>query len=155
MRSGSKVETWGIDTASSRFRELVHMIRRGPAVALSLVLGAGALLSAPGAAVGDSGTAKDVDPCAPGKVKLKVDPVNDLFEVTGVIYSDDDDTWSWRFRHDGDISYQGESKADGDGVGKSFRVVKTMVNFPGAADYIVFRAENEHTGEVCRAELNY
>ena len=131
------------------------MFRRGPAVAVSLVLAAGVLSLAPSAAAGDGGTAKDVDPCAPGKVKLKVDPVNDLFEVTGVIYSDDDDTWSWRFRHDGDISYQGESKADGDGVGKSFRVVKTMVNFPGAADYIVFRAENQHTGEACRAELSY
>lgn len=131
------------------------MFRRGPAIVLSLVLSAAALVLAPGAGASDGGTAKDVDPCPAGKVKLKVDPFDGQFEVTGVVYSDDDDTWEWRFRHDGDVSFSGSAKADGDAVGKSFRVVRTMVNFPGSSDYIVFRAENQHTGEVCRAELSY
>ena len=92
---------------------------------------------------------------ASSKVKVRVDPFgDDRFEVTGIVYSSDDYTWSWRFKHEEDISAKGEAKADGDGEGRSFKVVRTMVNFPGAADHIVFRAENEHTGEVCRVDVN-
>lgn len=133
------------------------MFRRGPAIVLSLVLSAAALVLAPGAGASDGGTAKDVDPCSDAaKVKLKAEPFgDDRIETTGVVYSSGDDTWDWRFRHDDDISAKGEAKADGDGDGKSFRIVRTMVNFPGAADFIVFRAENQRTGEVCRAELSY
>ena len=132
------------------------MFRRGPAIVLSLVLSAAALVVAPGAMASDGGTAKDTDPCEKAsKVKVRVDPYgDDRFEVTGIVYSSDDDTWSWRFKHEEDISAKGEAKADGDGEGRSFKVVRTMVNFPGATDHIVFRAENENTGEVCRVDVN-
>jgi len=132
------------------------MFRRGPAVAVSLVLAAGVLSLAPSAAAGDGGTAKDKDPCSgAGAVKLKVDPVsNDRLDVTGVVYSSGDDLWDWVFRHDGDVSADGTARADGDGEGRSFRVNRDMVDFNGERDYIVFRAENRNTGEICRAELN-
>ena len=132
------------------------MFRRGPAIALSLVLSAW-LLVAPRAEAGDGGTAKDKDPCSGASaVKLKVDPLgNDRLDVTGVVYSNDDDQWDWVFRHDGDVSADGTARADGDGEGKSFRVNRDMVDFNGERDYIVFRAENRHNGEICRAELNF
>ncbi len=132
------------------------MFRRGPAIALSFVLSAAALAVAPSAVAGDGGTAKDTDPCSKSsKVKVKADPFgDDRFEVTGVVFSSDDDSWDWRFKHEEDVSAKGEAKADGDGEGRSFKVVRTMVNFPGASDHIVFRAENQRTGEVCRVDVH-
>lgn len=132
------------------------MFRRGPAIVLSLVLSAAALVVAPGAMASDGGTAKDTNDCnGPSSVKIKADPNgSDHFDVTGVVYSSGDDTWSWRFFHDGDPSFKGESKADGDPDGKSFRVVRTMVNFSGDQDHFTFRAENESTGEVCRVSVD-
>ena len=133
------------------------MFRRGPAVAVSLVLAAGVLSLAPSAVAGDGGTAKDKDPCSDAStVKLKVEATSaDRLLATGVVYSDDGNLWDWAFRHDGDVSADGTAKADGDGEGKSFRLSRTMVDFAGAKDYITFRAENRHTGEVCRAELQF
>lgn len=132
------------------------MFRRGPAIVLSLVLSAAALVLAPGAGASDGGTAKDTNDCdGPSSVKIKADPNgSDRFDVTGVVYSSGDDTWSWRFSHDGDVSFKGESKADGDPDGRSFRVTRTMVNFSGAVDSFAFRAENEKTGEVCRVNVD-
>ena len=50
------------------------MFRRGPAIVLSLVLSAAALVMAPSAVASDGGTAKDTDPCEKAsKVKVKVD----------------------------------------------------------------------------------
>ena len=132
------------------------MFRRGPAIVLSLVLGAAASGMAPSAVADDGGTAKDTDPCGQGsKVRLRVDTYgDDRVQATGIVFSDDGNMWDWRFRHNDDISYKGEAKADGDGEGRSFTIVRTMVDL-GGSDFIAFRAENQKTGEVCRAELTY
>ncbi|GAB3767032.1 hypothetical protein FB382_001706 [Nocardioides ginsengisegetis] len=128
-------------------------IRRSPAIVLSLVLSAAALSIAPGAVASDGGTAKDVDSCSgPSTYKLKVTPDDDgHLQVVGVVWSDDNDVWSWRLKHNGDVSYTGDVKAkDAD---LSFRVVRTMVDLAGP-DTVVFRAENDDTGEVCRGEVD-
>lgn len=129
-------------------------VRRGPAIVLSLVLSAAALTFAPSATAGDGGTVKDVDPCSKSStVKLKVETIDgDRLEVTGIVWSDDDDVWDWKFKHNDDTSYSGDVKAkDAD---KSFKIVRTMVNFNGP-DSIAFRAQNTRSDEVCRAELYY
>lgn len=132
------------------------MFRRGPAIVLSLVLSAAALVVAPSAMASDGGAAKDTDPCGQGsKVRLRVDTYgDDRVQATGIVFSDDGNLWDWRFRHNDDISYKGEARADGDGDGRSFTIVRTMVDL-GGSDFIAFRAENQKTGEVCRAELTY
>lgn len=131
------------------------MFRRGPAIVLSLWLGAAALVVAPSATAGDGGAAKDKDPCTDaGKVKVKVEPYGDgRLEVTGVLFSQDDDVWDWRFRHQDEVSYEGAARADGDSD-RSFKIVRTMVNV-GGDDFIAFRVDNRRTGESCRAELTY
>lgn len=130
------------------------ILRHGPAIVLSLVLSAAALVLAPSAMAGDGGIVKDTDPCEKSStVRLKVETVDgDRLEVTGIVWSDDEDTWDWRFKHQDDVIYEGDVKAkDAD---KSFKIVRTMVNFTGP-DAIVFRAQNRSTDEVCRAELYY
>jgi len=129
-------------------------VRRGPAIVLSLGLSAAALMLAPSATAGDGGTVKDVDPCEKSStVKLRVTMLEGgQLEATGIVWSDDEDIWDWRFKHNDDLSYEGDVKAkDAD---KSFKIVRTMVNFDGP-DAIVFRAQNRRTDEVCRAELYY
>jgi len=127
------------------------MFRRGPVIVLSLGLSAAALVAVPGAAAGDDGAAKDRDPCGDGSIKMVVDPYGDgRFEVTGIVFSNDDDIWSWKLRHDDETSADGEVRADGD-KDRSFKIVRTMVDLPGD-DFIAFRAVNEHTGLSCRAE---
>jgi hypothetical protein len=133
------------------------LVRRGPAIVLSLVLSAAALALAPSAVAGDGGTVKDVDKCdkdnssTKAKLKVSLEPDN-RFEVVGIVWSDDEDVWDWKFRHNGGDSADGDVKAkDAD---KSFKVTRSMVNFTGP-DTFVFRAENRRTGEVCRADLVY
>jgi hypothetical protein len=130
-------------------------VQRGPAIVLGLVLGAAAPVLATSVAwAGDGGAVKDVDPCsADAKVKLKVvDQGDQGLETTGVVWSDDEDVWDWKFKHNGDSSFDGSVKAkDAD---KSFKIVRIMVNFPGP-DSVAFRAENRRTGETCRAEVNF
>lgn len=127
------------------------MFRRGPAIVLTLGLSAAALVAAPSAVAGDGGVAKDRDPCGDGAIKMVVDPYGDgRFEVTGVVFSSDDDIWSWKLRHDEDTSADGEVRAAGD-QDRSFKIVRTIVDLPGD-DFIAFRATNERTGLSCRAE---
>ncbi len=129
-------------------------LRHGPAIVLSLALSAAALVLAPSAMAGDGGIVKDTDPCEKSStVRLKVTMLDDgRLEATGVVWSDDEDVWDWRFKHNDFISADGEVKAkDAD---KSFKIVRTMVNLDGP-DAIVFRAQNRRTDEVCRAELYY
>lgn len=130
-------------------------VRRGPAIVLSLVLSAAALMLAPSATAGDGGTVKDVNSCSKDStVKLKVETIDgDRLEVTGIVWSDDnDDVWNWKLKHNDDTSYSGDVKAkDAD---MSFKIVRTMVNFNGP-DSIAFRAQDTRTDEVCRAELYY
>lgn len=139
-------------------------VRRGPAIVLSLVLGAAALVSAPalasdGGAAKDNGPATNKDWCGAGTVtraKLKVDQVDgnsSRLVVTGAVWSDDADVWSWRIKHNGYVSDDGRARGSEE-TDLSFRVIRTMINWDGADD-VVFRAENLRTGEVCRAALSY
>lgn len=134
-------------------------VRRGPAIMLSLVLGAAALVSAPSALARDGEIAKDIDSCQgpdTSTYKLKVTTNNaNRLEVTGIVWSDDEDLWEWKFKHNDDGSDDGVVRAtDGN---KSFKIVRTMVDIggPDAVDTVVFRAENSNTHEVCRGEVNY
>lgn len=149
-------------------------VRRSPAIVLGLVLGAAALAPAP-AVASDGGAAKDGTPDPRARVladptaKRAADPVkewndcgnaskvklratlmtNGEIEVVGVVFSDDDDVWSWKFKHNGDFSAMGDVKAkDAD---RSLRIVRSMIDFVGT-DLVFFRAENNKTGEVCRVE---
>ncbi len=147
------------------------MIRRGPAIVLSLVLSAAALVTAPGAVASDGGPAKDigsdvpaafaftepdkkVEACEKGAtVKLKVDTDPDgRLIAAGIVWSDDEDTWDWRFKHNDELSDKGDIQAKD--TDKSFKIIRTMINFNGP-DLVVFRAENTATHEVCRAELYF
>ncbi len=71
-----------------------------------------------------------------------------VLEVVGVVFSDGEDKWSWKFKHDDDFSAKGEVAAKEREVDRSFRIVRSMINFVGT-DLVTFRAENETTGEVC------
>lgn len=130
------------------------IVRRGLAIVLSLVLSAAALALAPSATAGDGEPAKDINPCSSGAtVKLRV-AISDNARLlaAGTVWSNDDDTWSWKFKHDGDVSFDGDVQAKDED--KSFKIVRKMVDFSGP-DTIVFRAENNSTGEVCRVEVTF
>ncbi|WP_296605961.1 hypothetical protein [Nocardioides sp.] len=139
------------------------LVRRVPAIVLSLVLGAAALVSAPIALASDGGNATDVqkdrDTCGAGtstRAKLKVGTLegNDSrLLVVGTVWSSDSDVWVWKLKHNGEVSDDGRARGDEE-QDLSFRVIRTMINFYGADD-IVFRAENQRTGEVCRTSLSY
>ena len=136
------------------------IVRRGPAVVLSLVLSAAALSAAPALAK-DGGAAKDVDrdqcdPSTVSRAKLKVEQVagnNSRLQVTGTVWSADSDAWDWRLKHNGEISDDGRARGS-ENSDLSFRVIRTMINFYGTDD-IVFRAVNLRTGEICRAVVSY
>ena len=133
-------------------------VRRSPAIVLSLALGAAALSVAPALAK-DGGATKDgprKDCSGTSEVRLvvkRIDGNADRFEVVGAVFSADDDVWSWKMRHDGDVSAQGEVRARND-IDRSFRVARTMLDFPGS-DTVVFRADNQRTGETCRLSREY
>lgn len=139
------------------------LVRRVPAIVLSLVLGAAALASAPIALASDGGNATDVEKdrssCGDGTVtraKLKVGTVdgNDArLIVVGTVWSDDSDNWDWKLKHNGDVSDEGRARGSED-TDRSFRISRTMFNGYGVDD-IVFRAENLQTGEVCRTFVDY
>ncbi|MDN4162031.1 hypothetical protein [Nocardioides abyssi] len=84
------------------------------------------------------------------KVKLRTTVMSNAeIEVVGVVFSDDDDVWSWKFKHNGDFSFMGEVKAkDAD---RSFRIVRFMLDLSGADD-VLFRAQNDKTGEACKVQ---
>ncbi len=84
------------------------------------------------------------------KLKAFLDADKGIITVTGVVFSDDDDVWDWKMLHNGSVSAKGSVKAkDAD---RSFRIVRDMIDFSGT-DEIAFRADNQTTGEVCRADL--
>ncbi len=136
------------------------IVRRSPAIVLSLALGAAALSVAPALAK-DGGATKDVqrdscDSSTVSRAKLKVDLAdgnNSRLVVTGSVWSDDADVWDWKLRHNGELSDSGRARGREE-TDLSFRVIRGMINFYGPDD-IVFRAENLRTGEVCRAYLEY
>ncbi|MCR6030873.1 hypothetical protein GGQ22_05390 [Nocardioides sp. zg-579] len=84
------------------------------------------------------------------RVKLRTTMMtNGEIEVVGVVFSDDDDVWSWRFKHNDDLSFMGEVRAkDAD---RSLRIVRFMVDLYGP-DVVLFRAVNQKTGEACKVE---
>ena len=138
-------------------------VRRVPAIVLSLVLGAAALVSAPIALASDGGNATDIEkdrtscnPSTSSRARLKVGTLENnssrLF-IAGVVWSDDNDVWEWKMRHNGELSFEGRARGREE-TDLAFRVSRTMINWDGADD-IVFRAENQRTGEVCRAALSY
>ena len=140
-------------------------VPRSPAIVLSLALGAAALLGVPGTARSDGGTAQDTsdvvrdrDSCdlPTTHAKLRVSTLDDNTSrllVVGTVWSADDDAWSWKLKHNGDVSDDWRARANPDDD-RSFRIARTMINAAGPDD-VVFRAENEHTGEVCRTAVTY
>lgn len=135
------------------------IVRRGPAIVLSLALGAAALSGAPalakdGGATKDGPVRKNCDGSADVRLNAKkIDGNVDRFEVVAAVFSPDDDVWDWVMRHDGEVSASGDVKARDD-IDRSFRVSRTMLDFYGTDD-VVFRATNRRTGEVCRVYVGY
>ncbi|GAW48365.1 uncharacterized protein (Precursor) [Nocardioides sp. PD653] len=130
---------------------------------LSLVLSAAALFAVPSAAWSDGGNASDVEKDRDGcdrasdsfaKLKVSMADGNDSrLQVTGTVFSDDNDVWTWKLKHNGGVSDEGRARGRED-VDLSFRISRTMINFLGT-DTVVFRAENQQTGEVCRTSVDY
>lgn len=141
-------------------------VLRSLAFGLSLALSSAALVNAPGAFAGEGETAKidrrasdpvpEFGTCdGASRVKVRVEALESgQLEVVGVVFSEGEDRWSWKFKHDGDFSAKGNLIAKDREVDRSFRVVRTMVNFLGP-DFVTFRAVNDATSEVCTAELLY
>lgn len=141
------------------------LVRRGPAIMLSLVLGAAALISAPGALARDGGAAKDnnaevqKDECrgaSDAVVRLKVVGIegnNNRFRAAAVVFSDDTDLWDWKLRVNGAVTDEGRTRGRTDSD-LAFRVTRSVLNFPGP-DTVTFRADNLRSGAVCRATVNY
>src|SRR5687768_15551452 len=112
------------------------IVRRSPAVVLSLVLGAAALLSVPGAAWSDGGAATDVekdrDSCGAGtatRAKLKVGTLegnNARLVVIGTVWSDDSDLWDWKMKHNGEVSDDGRNRGS-ESTERAFQVSRTML----------------------------
>jgi hypothetical protein len=138
-------------------------VRSVPAIVLSLVLGAAALLTVHSAAWSDGGNATDpeVDRSACGqgtatRAKLKVGTLEEnssRLMIIGTVWSDDSDAWDWKLKHNGEISDNGRARGN-ENSDLSFRVSRTMFDGYGTDD-IVFRAENARTGEVCRMVVDY
>lgn len=122
-------------------------------VTLSSVLGAAALATAPFAVAGDDdGVARGA--CSDTSTKRLRVVLNDegRLDVIGVVWSNDSDLWDWRMLHDGDVSFRGEIRADGE-TDRAFRIKRTMLDFPGT-DIIAFKAENQRTGETCFVKVD-
>jgi hypothetical protein len=138
-------------------------VRRGPAIVLSFVLGAAALVSAP-ALASDGGAAKDNvevqwESCeGPGgaMTRLKAWPIEGnsyRFRVVGAVFSDDNDVWEWKLRFNGTVTDEGRARGREDSD-LAFRVSRMMIDFSGP-DTVSFRAENLRTGAVCKATVYY
>ncbi len=137
-------------------RSTTHVVRRrAPRLVAGLLLAVSMVLAGPSAvAKKDDSLVKDVDTCKKSSVvKLRaVDAGNGIIQVSASVFSEDDDTWDWRMRHNGDLSYKGTVKAkDAD---RSFRIVREMADFSGL-DEISFRAQNNATNEVCSLAIEY
>lgn len=141
-------------------------VLRSLAFGLSLVLSSAALVGAPSALASEGGTAKidfraaepdqEFSPCSgTSRVKVKVSADSEgQLEVVGVVFSEGQDVWSWKLKHDNDFSARGRVLAKERNVDRSFRIVRTMVNFVGT-DVVEFRATNETSNEQCVAEIAY
>lgn len=132
-------------------------VRGSRAVVLGVVLSSAALAVSLPALAGDGGPAKN-DPvtktvaCSSSShVKIRATVLSDgAIEAVGVVFSNDVDRWTWKFKHNGDFSAMGVVRAKPGP--RSFRVVRTMVDLSGP-DEIFFRAENHRTDEVCKVHV--
>lgn len=132
--------------------DVVH--RRAPRAVLAGLLASAVLLAVPAAqATDDDITKKTVDCKETSSVRLKAEPEGSgIIKVTAVVFSEDDDTWDWKLKHNDDASAKGTVKAkDAD---RSFKIIRDMADFNGV-DFIDFRAENNATGEVCSIGIEY
>ncbi len=133
------------------------IVRRSPAIVLSLALGAAALSVAPALAK-DGGATKDGPRRCSNEAIVKVNTKrvegnNYRVQVVAAVFSDDSDVWEWKFRRNGELVYDGRARGREDSD-LAFRVSRSMIDFSGPDD-IVFRAENLRTGEVCRITDSY
>ena len=144
------------------------IVRRGPAaVVLCLALSVIGLATAPAAVAGGDPSAKgghvalvispiqDDAACSAGsRARLRVaSKDNGVLVATGMVWAKGTDRWSWKFKHNSDVSAHGVTKAHR-GSGRAFQVRRTMVNLIGP-DHFVFRAENLANGETCRVDVFY
>lgn len=135
-----------------RTTRVVHS--RAPRILAGLLLALSMVLAGPSAIARKSEVEKKTFDCrATSSVKLKAEPEGTgLIKVTAVVFSEDDDKWDWKLKHNDDASAKGEVKAkDAD---RSFRIIRDMADFSGV-DYIDFRGQNQATGEVCKASIEY
>ena len=136
-------------------------VRRGPAIVLSLVLGAAALLSVPSALASDGGARRTARPTrtpASGRRRLassRSSPSTATAPPRGrsatVVQRRRRRRGTGSSGHNGERLRPGRrprARASIDRLASGSR--GTMLNFDGADD-VVFRAENLRTGEVCRA----
>lgn len=129
--------------------------RRTSRAVLGLLVACSLVLAGPSAfAKKRDDVVKETDSCKrTSDVKLKaVDAGSGIIQVSGSVFSEDDDTWDWKLKHNGEVSYRGTVKAkDAD---RSFRIIREMADFSGVDD-IGFRAQNNVTGEVCSLVVQY
>lgn len=128
--------------------------RRAPRSVLTGLLAGAVLLAVPAAQARDGDVEKNTNPCKDtSSVRLKAEPdTAGIIKVTGVVFSQDDDIWDWKMKHNDDASAKGTVKAkDAD---RSFKIIRDMADFSGTDD-ISFRAENNATGEVCSVSVQY
>lgn len=85
------------------------------------------------------------------KVKVQQEE-NGSLTVIASVFSEDTDEWSWKLKHNDDVSAKGTVTArDAD---RSFRITRSMINF-GGADEVTFRAGNKDSDEVCRGDVTF
>ena len=85
--------------------------------------------------------------------KLKVGPEDGRLEVEGEVDSNrNGQTWRWRIVHNGSVSAHGLRVTRA--PSGSFEVRRTVVNLRGT-DYLVFRARNIRSGQICRGTLQF
>lgn len=128
--------------------------RRAPRAVLAGLLAGAVLMAMPSAQARDDDSVQEKKPCREtSDVKLKAeDAGGGVIQVSASVFSEDDDTWDWRMKHNDEPTYKGTVKAkDAD---RSFRIVRDMADFAGVDD-IAFRAQNNATGEVCSVSIEY
>jgi hypothetical protein len=85
--------------------------------------------------------------------KLKASPEDGRIEVEGEIDSNrSGQAWSWKLKHDGNLSARGTKTTKG--RSGSFEVRRVVVDLRGT-DRMVFRAVNQRSGEVCRGVVAF
>lgn len=163
MRGDFRETLGGIDRSSAAdlqkgtmdHRSTTRVVHsRAPRLLLGLLLGSSMVLVGPGAAAKDDDPPPAFENCRKSsEVKLKAeDDGGGVIKVSASVFSEDDDIWDWKMKHNGEVSYKGTVKAkDAD---RSFRIIRDMADFAGSDD-IGFRAQNNATGEVCSISILY